>query len=184
MDHTATVRPLAVLVFVVLAAALPAGAATVDPKALVVGRADVPTGFRVDPDETGLRTNELEAREHPETRPLFRRLGRVTGYQARYENAADASIEARVDLFRNANGAHGLHRWVVREMARSGIKGVVSKRLRLGSEGRMYSSKLFVILYWRSGRAWSALAGFGVGESKTLAAARAQQRRIAAALRS
>jgi len=48
----------------------------------------------------------------------------------------------------------------------------------------MYSSKLFVILYWRSDRAWSALAGFGVGESKTLAAARAQQRRIAAALRS
>jgi len=182
VDHTATVRPLAVLVFVVLAAALPAGAVTVDPKALVLAPADVPAGFRLDPDETGLRTNELEAREHPETRPLFRRLGRVTGYQARYENAADASIEARVDLFRNANGAHELHRWVVREMARSGITGVVSARLDLGSEGRMYSSKLFVILYWRHGRAWSALAGFGVPKKRALAAARAQQRRIAAAL--
>jgi hypothetical protein len=182
VDHTATVRPLAGLALLVLAVALPAGAATVDPKALVVGRADVPAGFRLDPDETGLRTNEVEARENPETRPLFRRWGRVTGYQARYENAADASIEARVDLFRNANGAHELQRWVVREMARSGIKGVVSGPVRLGSEGRMYSSKLFVILYWRSGRAWSALAGFGVPKSRTLAAARAQQRRIATAL--
>ena len=180
MDHTATVRPLAVLV--VLAVALPAGAAAVDPKALVIGPADVPAGFRLDQDETGVRTNEREATESPETRPLFRRLGRLTGYQARYENAADASIEARVDLFRTASGAHGLHRWVVREMARSGIKGVVSTRLHLGSEGRMYSSKLFVILYWRSGRAWSALAGFGVGKKTTLAAARAQQRRISAAL--
>lgn len=184
MDHTATVRALAVLVLTVLAVALPAGAANVDPKALVVGRADVPAGFRLDPDESGLRTNELEAREHPETRPLFRRLGRVTGYQARYENAADASIEARVDLFRNANGAHELHRWVVREMARSGIKGVASTRLRIGSEGRMYSSKLFVIVYWRHGRAWSGIAGFDVSKNRTLAAARAQQRRIAAALRS
>ena len=184
MDHTATVRPLAVLVFVVLAAALSAAAATVDPKPLVVGPAEVPHGFRVDPDETGLRTNELEARESPQTRPLFRRWGRVTGYQVRYEGRDDASIEARVDLFRTVRGARGLHRWVLREMQKSGIKGLVQAPAHLGSEGTVYSYGRFVVVFWRHGRAWSGLAGFGVPKSRTLAAARAQQRRIAAALRS
>lgn len=184
MDHTATVRPLALFVLTVLAAALPAGAANVDPKSLVVGRADVPAGFRLDPDESGLRTNELEAREHPETRPLFRRWGRVTGYQARYETSDHASIEARVDLFRTVSGARGVHRWVLREMQKAGIKGLVRAPAHLGSEGTLYSYGRYVIVYWRHGRAWSALAGFEVSKNRTVAAARAQQRRMAAALRS
>jgi hypothetical protein len=179
VDHTATVRPLAVLLFVVLAAALPAGAATVDPKALVVGRADVPAGFRLDPDETGLRTNELEAREHPETRPLFRRLGRVTGYQARYERSDLASIETRVDLFKRASGARELHRWVDREMQKSGVKGIARSRARIGSKGVVYSFGEFRIVYWRYGRAWSGMATQELTTPRTLALARAQQRRIA-----
>ena len=175
-------RPVTGLALVVLALARPAGAATVDPKPLVVGPAEVPRGFRVDPDETGLRTNALEARESPQTRPLFRRWGRVTGYQVRYEGRDDASIEARVDLFRTARGARGLHRWVLREMQKAGIKGLVRAPAHLGSEGTLYSYGRYVIVYWRHGRAWSALAGFEVSKNRTLAAARAQQRRIAAAL--
>ena len=175
-------RPLAVVVLVFLAVVLPAGGAAVDPKALVVGPAEVPTGFRVDPDETGLRTNEREARDHPETRTLFRRWGRVTGYQARYENVDDASIEARVDLFESASGARALHRWVDRETQKSGIKGLVRARARIGSEGAVYSFGRVALVYWRYGRAWSGIAAYGLKPARTMALARAQQRRIAAAL--
>ena len=178
-------RRLAVVLLAALAVALPAGAAGVDPRALVLGRAEVPAGFRVDPDETGLRTNEREARDHPETRPLFRRWGRVTGYQARYERTSDdASIEARADLFESASGSRALHRWADREMQKSGIKGAVRARARVGSEGMVYSFGRFTVVYWRYGRAWSGVATYGLPKSRALALARTQQRRIAAGLRS
>jgi hypothetical protein len=176
--HTATVRALA-LVVTALAVVLPAGAATVDPKALVVAPAQVPAGFRVDHDETGVRTNEREAKDFP--RALFRRWRRVTGYQARYERG-HALIEARVDLFESARGAREFHRWVDREAQRSGIKGVVRKRARIGSDGRIYALGDSTLVTWRSGRAWSGLATRGLTTARTVALARAQQRRIAAAL--
>jgi hypothetical protein len=174
---------LAVVVLAAFAVALPAGAATVDPKGLVIGPAQVPAGFRVDPDETGLRTNEREATDHPETRPLFRRWGRLTGYQVRYEKSDDASIEARADLFENASGAQALHRWVDRETQKSGIKGLVRARARIGSEGAVYSFGRFTLVYWRYGRAWSGIAAYRLTPARTMALARAQQRRIAAAIR-
>jgi hypothetical protein len=176
------VRPLALLILAVLSVAVSAGAATVDPKALVVGPAQVPAGFRLDADETGLRTNEIEAREHPETRGRFRRWGRVTGYQARYERGNLASIETRVDLFESASGARKLHRWVDRETQKSGIKGVVRARARIGSEGAIYSFGDSRIVYWRYGRAWSGMSTDRLTTARVLALARAQQRRIAAAL--
>jgi hypothetical protein len=176
------VRSLVVAFALLGAVALPAGAATVDPKVLVVTAAEVPAGFRIDRDETGLRTNEREARDHPETRSLFRRWRRVTGYQARYEKGGDASIQARADLFKSASGARDLQRWVVREMQRAGIKGLVSAPARIGSESRVYSFGRLVIVYWRYGRAWSGVAGSGLPKHRTLALARVQQRRIAAAL--
>lgn len=177
-------RRLAVVVLVVLAVALPAGAATIDPKALVVGPAQVPAGFRVDRDETGLRTNGREARDYPETRSRFRRWGRVTGYQARYERSDLASIETRVDVFRDGSGAQKLHRWVDRETQKSGIKGIVRARVRIGSEGAIYSFGKFRLVYWRDGRVWSGMSTRDLTTARTLALARAQQRRIAAALRS
>lgn len=175
-------RPLAVIALVVCSLAVPAGAATIDPKELVLGPAQVPAGFRVDRDETGLRTNVREAREYPETRSRFRRWGRVTGYQARYERSDLASIETRVDIFRNASGAQKLHRWVDRETQKSGIKGIVRARARIGSEGAIYSFGEFRLVYWRDGRVWSGMSTQDLTTARTLALARAQQRRIAAAL--
>jgi hypothetical protein len=73
---------LALVALVSLAmGAMPAAAAAVDPKALVIRPSDVPAGYALSRSESGLRTNEQEARESPEARRLFRRLGRVTGYQ-------------------------------------------------------------------------------------------------------
>lgn len=70
------------LAAVAFAAAIPTAAAGPDPRALVVAPADVPAGFRLVPDESGLRTNAQEAKDFPESRPYYRRWKRVTGYQA------------------------------------------------------------------------------------------------------
>lgn len=89
-----------------LAAALlvsPALASEIDPKALVLGERDVLKGFRIDQSESGVRTNALEAKEHPESREPFERMRRVIGYQALYARGV-SRIEARSDLFRDAAG--------------------------------------------------------------------------------
>ena len=78
--------------------ALPASAACVDPKALVIRPIDVPTGYVLQRSESGLRTNEQEAKESPEAGRVFRRFGRVTGYQMIFERG-ERKIEARADVF-------------------------------------------------------------------------------------
>ena len=60
--------------------AVPAGAAAVDPKALVLRQADVPDGFRVVPDQSGIRSNRELAKGGPEHRRQVERSGRVTGF--------------------------------------------------------------------------------------------------------
>ena len=82
-----------------LAAALlvsPALAAEVDPEALVLGERDVPKGFRIDRSESGVRTNALEAKEHPESRAPFQRMRRVIGYQALYARGSRGSRRVRI----------------------------------------------------------------------------------------
>jgi hypothetical protein len=185
MHHTEDVRVpiLALLAATILAA--PAAASGLDPRALVLGPTDVPTGFRLDGDESGLRTNELEARESPETRARFSRWRRVTGYQARYERS-DSTIEARADLFRDTGGARNLLAWVDREFQRAGLKGLRRARAGVGNEGWVYwggSSSGIAVVVWRYSRVWSGIAGVGLGKARVLALARLQQQRIAAALR-
>ncbi len=112
-----------------LAAALlvsPALASEVDPKALVLGERDVPKGFRIDPSESGVRTNALEAKEHPESRAPFQRMRRVIGYQALYARG-ESRIEARSDLFRDAAGARDFLLLTEREWRKSGAKGIEAR---------------------------------------------------------
>lgn len=185
MLHTEDVRYpiLALLAATILAA--PAAAAAVDPQALVLGPNDVPTGFRLDRDESGVRTNELEARESPETRAPFSRWRRVTGYQARYERSG-STIEARADIFRGRDGARNLLAWVDREYQRAGVKGLKRARAGVGNEGWVYwggSPSGVAVVVWRYSRVWSGIAGMGIGKERVLALARLQQQRIAAALR-
>ena len=146
---------------------------------------DVPAGFRIDPAETGIRTNELEAKEFPETRPLFRSWRRVIGYQASYRGDDASRIEARADLFRSASGANELQLWAVREYRRSGVSGLMRDRAGIGTESVIFwgggrTGHAFVL--WRYGRVWAGVAGIGVGKQRTLALARKQQQRMAAAL--
>ena len=165
--------------------AAPAAASGLDPEGLVLSQTDVPTGFRLDRDESGVRTNELEAREHPETRALFTRWRRVTGYQAAYERS-DSRIEARADIFRDRDGAHSLLAWVDREVRKGGVKGLKRARAGVGGEGWVYwggSSSTVAFVVWRHSRVWSGVAGMGLGKARVLALARLQQQRIAEALR-
>jgi hypothetical protein len=91
--------------FLVIAAvgASAAFAISVDPKVLVIRPSDIPAGYAVVRSESGLRTNEQEAKT-PEVGRLFRRWGRVTGYQMIFDRG-ERTIEARADVFRSASGA-------------------------------------------------------------------------------
>jgi hypothetical protein len=163
--------------------AVPASAADVDPRALVVQPADVPTGFRVDRDESGLRSNELEAKEYPQTRAVFARLGRVTGYQVAFVRG-DASIEARSDLFRTTTGARKMLAWVDLEYRKSGVRGQRRAALDIGDEGWViWAGKDLglTLVFWRHGRVFSGLLGHLIPRERTIALAHSQQRRIAAA---
>ena len=186
-DQTETVRALPLIAVLAALVAAPAvSGAAVDPKDLVLRPGDVPSGFWLDTKESGLRTNEREAREHPESREPFRRWRRVTGYLAEYDRR-DAEIVSRADLFRNSSGARAMLRFVDREFGRSGFQGLRRAPAGVGVEGWIYtgrgSATEFTAVYWRHGRVCAAVAGIGVSKSRVLALARAQQKRVAAALR-
>ena len=172
----------ALLALAALVAPVAAGALT-DPGRLVLRQADLPAGFAVDRDETGLRTNALEAREVPETRNRFRRWGRGTGYQARFVRG-HASIEARVDVFRGAGGASRLLEWVRSEARRSGFHGQKLARFRIGAEGLiLWVGDSLTLVTWRQGRVFAAVFGDELPRARLVALARVQQRRIVAELR-
>lgn len=166
--------------------ALPASAAELDPKLLVLSPADVPAGFELDRDDSGLRSNEQEAKSDRRLRGLFRRWERVTGYETEYDRR-EASISSRADLFRKPKGARLVLAFFVDEFEKSGVQGLRRSPLRIGAKGWLYGaqpvSSPFNIVIWRHDRAFAGIAVFGLPRPQTLALARAQQRRIAAALR-
>jgi hypothetical protein len=176
-----------IAVVVALAAALPAAASTaeVDPSRLVLRHADVPAGFQVDADDTGVRTNAREAKSEPRFKTLLQRWGRVTGYEVEFDRA-DASIGSRADVLRTAKGAEQMLDWYLLEVRKIGIRGFIRTQLELGDEGWMYRSRTpaqFTIVTWRSGRVFAGLGTTGLTNARTRALAQKQQRRIAAALR-
>lgn len=175
----------AVLVAVVIAVllALPAAAAEIDPKALVLDNRDVPAGFRLDRDESGIRSNAAEAKNDPRLPTLFRRWGRLTGYQVEYDRGK-AKIQSRVDVCRRPAGARQLLDWYDGEVRKLGFGGLRRAPARIGNQGWVYRVELptaATIVAWRHGRVFAGVMGQGVTRQRTIALARAQQRRIAAA---
>lgn len=169
---------------VVGAALAASAAAAVVPQALVIRAGDVPAGYRLEAASSGVRTNAQEAKESPEAGRLFRRWGRVTGYQVIYDRG-ERTIEARADVFRSPAGPREMLRWADRQVRLSGIKGLRRESVRLGSDAFLVSSgsSREAYVYWRHGVVWSALGGRGLGKAQVLALARVQQRRIVSALR-
>ena len=174
-------RRLLILVLAAAALAVPASAAEIEPSRLVLHRADVPAGFQLDRAKSGPRTNAADARANPALRSLFARAGRIAGYVADYKRG-DHDINSRADLFRAPKGAGMLFAYFDR-MMRS--QGVIRSEASLGAQARVYSAPaLGLALYaWRRGPVFAGLATTGLPRAQALKLARAQDRRIAAALR-
>jgi hypothetical protein len=175
---------LAAVVAVLLSA--PALAAGPDPARLVLRASDLPSGFAVDPDETGVRTNEHEFRQEPEAGRVLRRAQRITGYQAEFTRRK-GTVASRVDLFRTGAGAGLVLDYVDRDMRKSGIRGLHRVRTAIGDEGWLYGDRtgaFLTMVVWREGRVFSGvIATGGLRRALVLSLAQVQQRRIAAALR-
>lgn len=171
---------LAVLVAcVVVLPASAASAASIEPRNLVVAASDVPAGFRVDPGETGVRTNERDAREVPEARDRFARWERLIGYQSMYRRGS-SRIESRSDVFRAVAGAGRMLSWVDLEARKAGIRGQRRASLSIGSGGFVHwVGGGYTFIVWRQGRVFTGVFAEGISRARTIALARAQARRIA-----
>jgi hypothetical protein len=189
VDHAVGVYRLLVIAFVLLTGA-PAAAADLDPSALVLRQADVPSGFRLDAKESGVRTNARRIRDTPELKSLFARAGRVTGYEATFlrldpKGVEPYLIESHVDVLRATRGAA----MVLDEFDRQ-ARAQLRKQSRLrrtlggvGDSGWLYTGKTtvtFALAAWRHGRVFAVVLALNVSPQQTLALARRQQRRIAA----
>ena len=178
----------AVAVLALALVAPPASAAQIDPAELVLREADIPVGFELNREESGIRSNGTEIKEYPEARVLVR-WGRLTGYQAAYTRKTRklALVYARADVFRGTDGARNLLVWADREYRRAGMASQKRARVDIGAQGWVHwatgTGLDLSVVVWRQGRVFAGVMALGLTKDRTLALARVQQRRIAAALR-
>jgi hypothetical protein len=163
--------------------AVPASAAAVHPRALVLQRADVPAEFVLDRAESGVRRNDGAFFPDGDNEAFVARSGRITGYVAQYvKRGRDVGIQSSVDVFRRPVGARMMlvrvHGWWRRLGG-----GNPGRRGDISAESWVYAGSIDTVVLWRFGRIYGSVLGFGLSEDRTLALARVQQRRIAAALR-
>jgi hypothetical protein len=174
---------VAVVVLAGLLVTVPAAAQGLHPRTLALQLADVPSGFELDRERTGVRSNARELRKYPELAGLFTKVGRVTGYSAEFRRGS-AFIGSRADLVRRSAGARVLLDWYDREIRKGGVRGLERTRGGVGSESWLFwepSTKLTLVA-WRYKRVFAAVLGTDLTKEQTLGLARAQQRRIAAAI--
>ena len=167
-----------------LLASADASGARVDPRTLVLRPGDVPSGFRLDAAESGVRPNAREAKGGVEAARIIARSGRVTGYRNVFARRS-TSIESRADLCRTPDGAAALLDWFVLEMHKSGISGLRRSRVSVGVEGYVYWSRepnAFALVTWRHGRVWAGVVVLGLTKERAIALARVQERRIEAVI--
>ena len=187
LAHTETMRLALVTVLVAGATAAPGAAlaVAVQPSALVLRSADLPSGFVLDTKETGIRTNDDEGGRDRRNRALIARLGRITGYQAEWHRAPERdSIVSRADVFRTSDGARRYVGLAASSLRASGIKGLQKSVIRLGDEAYVFHGGRtgeIAWVVWRSGHVAGMVVGWGVPRDRTVSLARTQQRRIAAA---
>jgi hypothetical protein len=158
---------------------LPAAAAELDPKTLVLQQADVPARFQLDRAQSGVRTNANAG----EDAKFLARSGRITGYVAQYvQRQPSRGVQSRVDLFRRPAGARLMFARA-NEKWRRFTQGEPRQRGRIGTESWIYGGFVDTVVIWRYGRAYAFVLGLGMTKERTLTLARKQQSRIAAALR-
>ena len=147
-------RPLLVLAAIVLLVATSASAAGIEPKDLVLHKADVPKGY-------SLSNTQLLGNPGPGAKPNFRELakrtGRITGYYADFTKGSD-EITSVAELFRRPAGAREYLAWYENQLKTQG-EGSRS-RLALGDGGWIYrvqSTPNSTFVLWRDGRVVSSV---------------------------
>jgi hypothetical protein len=174
-------RLLGVLAAIVLLGAAPAFAAAIQPKALVLHKADVPKGY-------SLSNTQVLGNPGPGAKPSFRQLakrtGRITGYYADFTKGSD-EITSVAELFRRPAGALAYLAWYENQLKTQG-EGSRS-RVALGDRGwiyRVHSTPNSTFVLWRDGRVVSSLMCHTSRGHRELAVALAhkQDRRATAAM--
>jgi hypothetical protein len=181
-------RTLASLLVAVAAFALPASAASVDPRVFVLRQIDVPAHYEFDTENSLVLPAELAAR-NAEGRRVVVRAGYVNGYLASYLNTDSSRWKHIVSVafvFRRAEGAKMYLAWLDK-FTRESNAGQRSP-VDIGAGGWMYVSRsrdTGTQVAWRSGRVVALVSCEWMTSHRSLALAMApkQQRRIAAALR-
>jgi hypothetical protein len=167
--------------------ALPAAAASVDPRVFVLRELDVPARYFFDKDNSAVLSPALFERT-AEGRRLIR-SGFVTGYTARYLNSGPPRwryVKSAAYVFRGAEGAKLYHASIEKSFRQ---KGAVRRgSVGLGDGGSRYfwrAPDVGTHVLWRSGRVLAYVGCEQMTAHRTLALALAekQQRRITAALR-
>ena len=169
-----------VVVVTTLVLAATATAAQVAPRSLVLRTSDVPAGFVLDQEYTGIRSNEQEAGSNERTAPSSRRCagsratsgtgtagttrsarGSISSEHPGARACCSACTRPRcVGLDQRAPHELGAPRRSGMDVARRAVQRVQHRRLA-------------------HGRVFGQVVGLGITRDRTLALARVQQRRIA-----
>jgi hypothetical protein len=159
---------------------LPASAARVEPKSLVLQQADVPAGFQLDRSRSRPRTSAELSRTDPK---FVSRSGWLGGYLVQYvqPGGIGVGVQSTADLFRRPAGTKLMYArfqkfWRELSQAEPGA------RANIGTESWYYGGSVDTVVFWRYRRAFAFVLGVNMSKKKTLALARVQQRRMVAAL--
>ena len=174
------------LVVVVGTLAMPAAAAGVDPRAIVLGQRDVPDQYTLDRDNSLFITRATVAHSSDGAARRLRGVGFVAGYSTRYVNSDPPRwryVDSAAYLFTEARGAKAFLAYLRSAAAR----GVIVGRAELGDEAWLFSSRSVdtgTAMFWRHGRvvAWVSCREMTAHRTLAVGLARKQERRIAARL--
>ena len=151
------------------------------PRLLVLQKADVPRGYRV--DETQL-LGDPGSGATQSFRDVAKRSGRITGYYAHFVDGSK-EITSVAELFRGSAGAKIYLAWYERRLRLQGEKA--RSRIAIGDEGwtyRVRSTPNSTFVLWRDGRMVSSVLTHAMSDHQALALslARKQDSRSSAAL--
>ena len=162
-----------------------AAAATPDPARLVLRETDLPKGYSVLRANTGRVTNAAAAQGDPELTRGFAAWGRIKGYNVEWDGGLAGAISSSAELFRTARGAKAYLAWsVANAPSRTGL--VFRHRAGLGDEAyvarKSFGGAPWVLVIWRYRSVFATTSADTLGVERTVALARIEQRRLAAAL--
>lgn len=164
----------------------PASAA-VSPMSLVLQKADLPPGYKVLRANTGRLTNAKAAQGNRDLLRAFGEWRRFDGFSVEYDGRFKGNIASRIDLFRHARGSAAFLAWSVKATPKWAGIPFVRREPGLGDAAYVFrkdfGTSVFIVVEWRYRNVCGHVSADNLGIRRTIALARVQQRKIAAALR-